>query len=94
MTIEEQIGAKIRDLRNQNGRLRKNLPTERNNKRIYFSIREGSYGTIGIHAVDIVECLGTNCWIFFMRKMMLQVVYRKEDYFEKKKMSDKSRLNG
>ena len=84
MTIEEQIGAKIRDLRNQNGLTQEELADRTELTKGFISQLERGLTAPSVSTLlDIVECLGTNLSDFFHEKDDLQVVYRKEDYFEK-----------
>lgn len=84
MTIEEQIGAKVRDLRNQNGLTQEELADRTELTKGFISQLERGLTAPSVSTLlDIVECLGTNLSDFFHEEDALQVVYRKEDYFEK-----------
>lgn len=84
MTIEEQIGAKVRDLRNQNGLTQEELADRTELTKGFISQLERGLTAPSVSTLlDIVECLGTNLSDFFHEEDDLQIVYRKEDYFEK-----------
>lgn len=84
MTIEEQIGAKVRDLRNRNGLTQEELADRTELTKGFISQLERGLTAPSVSTLlDIVECLGTNLSDFFHEEDDLQVVYRKEDYFEK-----------
>lgn len=84
MTIEEQIGAKVRDLRNQNGLTQEELADRTELTKGFISQLERGLTAPSVSTLlDIVECLGTNLSDFFHEEDDLQVVYRKEDYFAK-----------
>lgn len=84
MNIEEQIGAKIRNLRNQNGLTQEELADRTELTKGFISQLERGLTAPSVSTLkDIVECLGTNLSDFFHEEKNLQVVYPKEDYFEK-----------
>ena len=84
MSIEEQIGAKIRNLRNQNGLTQEELADRTELTKGFISqIERGLTAPSVSTLLDIVECLGTNLSDFFHEENELQIVYPKEDYFEK-----------
>ena len=84
MSIEEQIGAKIRNLRNQNGLTQEELSDRTELTKGFISQMERGLTAPSVSTLlDIVECLGTNLSDFFHEENELQIVYPKEDYFEK-----------
>ena len=84
MTIEEQIGTKIRDLRNQNGLTQEELADRTELTKGFISQLERGLTAPSVSTLlDIVECLGTNLSDFFHEEAAPQIVYQKEDYFEK-----------
>ena len=84
MSIEEQIGAKIRNLRNQNGLTQEELADRTELTKGFISQMERGLTAPSVSTLlDIVECLGANLSDFFHEENELQIVYPKEDYFEK-----------
>ena len=84
MNIEEEIGRKIRDLRNQNGLTQEELADRTELTKGFISQLERGLTAPSVSTLlDIVECLGTNLSDFFHEEDDLQIVYRKEEYFEK-----------
>lgn len=84
MNIEEQIGAKIRDLRNQNGLTQEELADRTELTKGFISQLERGLTAPSVSTLlDIVECLGTNLSDFFHEETGQQIVFPKEDYFEK-----------
>ena len=84
MLIEEQIGAKIRNLRNQNGLTQEELADRTELTKGFISQLERGLTAPSVSTLsDIVECLGTNLSDFFYEEDDIQVVFPKEDCFEK-----------
>ena len=84
MSIEEQIGAKIRNLRNQNGLTQEELADRTELTKGFISQMERGLTAPSVSTLlDIVECLGTNLSDFLHEENELQIVYPKEDYLEK-----------
>ena len=84
MNIEENIGNKIRNLRNQNGLTQEELADRTELTKGFISQLERGLTAPSISTLmDIVECLGTNLAEFFQEESEQPVVYPKEDYFEK-----------
>jgi len=91
MNIEEQIGAKIRDLRNQNGLTQEELADRTELTKGFISQLERGLTAPSVSTLlDIVECLGTNLSDFFHEEDDQQIVFPKEDYFEKEDESGNS----
>ena len=83
MTLEEKIGEKIRNLRNENGLTQEELADRTELTKGFISQLERGLTAPSVSTLsDIVECLGTNLSDFFHDDDE-QIVYRKEDYFEK-----------
>ncbi len=84
MLIEEQIGAKIRNLRNQNGLTQEELADRTELTKGFISQLERGLTAPSVSTLqDIVESLGTNLSDFFHEEDDIQVVFPKEDCFEK-----------
>ena len=84
MTIEEQIGVKIKNLRNQNGLTQEELADRTELTKGFISQLERGLTAPSVSTlVDIVECLGSNLSEFFHEEDDLQVVFPKGDCFEK-----------
>lgn len=84
MLIEEQIGAKIRNLRNQNGLTQEELADRTELTKGFISQLERGLTAPSVSTLsDIVECLGTNLSDFFYEEDDIQIVFPKEDCFEK-----------
>lgn len=84
MNIEEQIGIKIKNLRNLNGLTQEELADRTELTKGFISQLERGLTAPSVSTLsDIVECLGTNLSDFFHDQSEEQIVYRKEDYFEK-----------
>lgn len=88
MTIEEEIGIRIRNLRNKNGLTQEELAARTELTKGFISQLERGQTAPSVSTLyDIVECLGTNLSDFFHEENDLQIVYPKEDYFEKEEES-------
>ena len=84
MSIEEQIGTKIRNLRNQNGLTQEELADRTELTKGFISqLERGLTAPSVTTLMDIVECLGSNLSDFFHEDDDLQIVFPREDYFEK-----------
>ena len=82
--LEEQIGRKIRDLRNQNGLTQEELADRTELTKGFISQLERGMTAPSVSTLeDIVTCLGSNLSDFFKEESQPQVVYKEEDYFEK-----------
>ncbi|MBQ8971421.1 MAG: cupin domain-containing protein, partial [Lachnospiraceae bacterium] len=91
MSIEEQIGTKIRNLRNQNGLTQEELADRTELTKGFISqLERGLTAPSVTTLMDIVECLGTNLSDFFHEDDDLPIVFPKEEYFEKE--DDKGNL--
>ena len=84
MSIEEQIGEKIRNLRNQNGLTQEELADRTELTKGFISQLERGLTAPSVSTLyDIVECLGTNLSDFFHEEENQQIVFPRKDYFEK-----------
>lgn len=84
MDIEKQIGIKIRNYRNQNGLTQEELADRTELTKGFISQLERGLTAPSLSTlVDIVECLGVSLADFFHEEDNLQIVFPKEDYFEK-----------
>lgn len=84
MNIEEQIGNKIKNLRNLNGLTQEELADRTELTKGFISQLERGLTAPSVSTLaDIVECLGTNLSDFFHEQSEEQIVFRKGDYFEK-----------
>lgn len=84
MNIEEQIGVRIRDLRSQNGLTQEELANRTELTKGFISqLERGLTAPSMSTLLDIVECLGTNLSDFFREEGGQQIVFPREDYFEK-----------
>ena len=82
--INEQIGRKIRDLRNANGLTQQELADRTELTKGYISqLERGLVAPSVITLLDLIECLGTDASEFFRQTEEEQVVYSEEGFFEK-----------
>lgn len=84
MKLEEQIGNKIRNLRNQNGLTQQELADRSDLTKGFISQVERGFTAPSVATLaDIIECLGSNLADFFNDEEDPQLVYKPEDCFEK-----------
>ena len=84
MNIEEQIGNKIRDLRNQNGLTQEELADRTELTKGFISQLERGLTAPSIATLsDIANCLGITLSDFFKEDEESPIAYKKDDYFEK-----------
>lgn len=84
MTIEEKIGNKVRNLRNQNGLTQDELASRTELTKGFISQLERGQTAPSISTLaDIVECLGSNMSDFFHEDNDVQIVFKEDDCFEK-----------
>ena len=84
MTLEEQIGLKIRELRNRNSLTQEELADRTELTKGFISQLERGLTAPSVSTLrDIAECLGTSLSDFFREEEDIQVVFPAEDYFEK-----------
>ncbi len=79
-----QIGVKLKELRVQKGLTQEELADRAELSKGFISQLERDLTSPSIQTlVDILQCLGTNLKDFFVDEEDKQVVFRKEDFFEK-----------
>ena len=84
MKLEEQIGNKIRNLRNQNGLTQQELADRSDLTKGFISQVERGFTAPSVATLaDIIECLGSNLADFFNDEEDPQIVYKPEECFEK-----------
>lgn len=84
MKLEEQIGNKIKNLRNQNGLTQQELADRSDLTKGFISqVERGQTAPSVATLADIIECLGSNLADFFNEEEDPQIVFKPEDCFEK-----------
>lgn len=84
VNLDSRIGQKIRNLRNQNGLTQDELAARTELTKGFISQLERGQTAPSVSTLaDIVECLGSNLSDFFRNTDDTQIVYPKEEYFEK-----------
>lgn len=84
MKLEEKIGDKIKNLRNQNGLTQQELADRAEVTKGFISqVERGQTAPSVATLADIIECLGSSLADFFNEDEDPQVVFKQEDYFEK-----------
>jgi transcriptional regulator with XRE-family HTH domain len=82
--INESIGNKIRDLRNQNGLTQQELADRTELTKGYISqLERGQVAPSVVTLLDLIECLGTTASDFFKEAQQEQIVFSEEGFFEK-----------
>jgi len=82
--IEAEIGKRIKELRKKNGLTQEELASRTElTKSFICQLEKGQTAPSVSTLQDIVECLGTNLSDFFSEEKVPQIVYKKDDYFEK-----------
>ena len=82
--VNEQIGRKIRNLRQKNGLTQQELADRTELTKGFISqLERGQVSPSVVTLFDLIECLGTTPGDFFTEKEDTKVVFRDEDYFEK-----------
>lgn len=82
--INENIGNKIRDLRNKNGLTQQELADRTELTKGFISqLERGLVTPSVVTLLDLIECLGTTASDFFRETEKEQVVYTEEGFFEK-----------
>jgi len=82
--IKEQIGQKIRDLRNSNGLTQQELADRTELTKGFISqLENGQVSPSVVTLLDLIECLGTTPTEFFKQEENTQVVFTEDGYFEK-----------
>lgn len=84
MSANLQLGTKIRNLRNQNSLTQQELADRTELTKGYISQLERNQTVPSIATLlDILKCLGTTPAAFFEEVETEQIVFKKEDFFEK-----------
>lgn len=84
MKLEEQIGNKIKNLRNQNGLTQQELADRSDLTKGFISqVERGLTAPSVATLADIIECLGSNLNDFFNEEEDPQIVFKPEDCFKK-----------
>ena len=82
--INEQIGCKIKDLRNRNGLTQQELADRTELTKGFISqLERGQVSPSVVTLLDLIECLGSTPADFFKEGAEEQVVFKEQDYFEK-----------
>ena len=82
--INEQIGQKIKDLRNRNGLTQQELADRAELTKGFISqIERGQVSPSVVTLLDLIECLGTTASEFFKEAEQEHIVYSNEGFFEK-----------
>lgn len=82
--INEQIGCKIKDLRNRNGLTQQELADRTELTKGFISqLERGQVSPSVVTLLDLIECLGSTPSEFFKEGAEEQVVFKEQDYFEK-----------
>ncbi len=82
--VNEQLGRKIKDLRNKNGLTQQELADRTELTKGFISqIERGQVSPSVVTLLDLIECLGSTPSAFFAENEEQQVVYSKEGFFEK-----------
>lgn len=82
--INEQIGNKIRDLRNLNGLTQQELADRAELTKGFISqLERGLVTPSVVTLLDLIECLGTTASAFFREAEQEKVVFSEEGFFEK-----------
>ena len=80
----KKIGAKLKDLRNQTGLTQQELADRTELTKGYISqLEHGTAAPSIMTLLDILECRGSGMPEFFKETTEEQIVFQKEDYFEK-----------
>jgi len=82
--INQQIGKRIKDLRNQKGLTQQELADRTELTKGYISqLEHGLVAPSVITLLDLIECLGTTPSDFFKETQPEQVVFSEQGFFEK-----------
>ncbi len=79
-----EIGEKLKDLRNRNGLTQEELADRAELSKGFISQLERDLTSPSIQTLqDLLQCLGSSLSEFFREESEEQIVFSKEDYFEK-----------
>ena len=82
--VNEQIGRKIRDLRNRNGLTQQELADRSELTKGFISqLERGQVSPSVVTLFDLIECLGCTPGEFFEDHLEEKVVFSEQEYFEK-----------
>lgn len=82
--VNEQIGKKIKDLRNKNGLTQQELADRTELTKGYISqLERGQVAPSVVTLLELIECLGSTASEFFRETEEEQIVYSEEEFFEK-----------
>lgn len=82
--INEQIGRRIKDLRNRNGLTQQELADRTELTKGFISqLERGQVSPSVVTLLDLIECLGSTPGDFFKEGAEEQLVFQERDYFEK-----------
>ena len=82
--INENIGRRIKDLRNRNGLTQQELADRTELTKGYISqLEHGQVSPYVVTLLDLIECLGSTASEFFAETEEEQIVYSEEEFFEK-----------
>lgn len=82
--INQQIGKKIKDLRNRNGLTQQELADRAELTKGFISqLERGQVSPSVVTLLDLIECLGSTASEFFKEAEEEQIVYSEKGFFEK-----------
>ncbi len=82
--VNQQIGTKIKDLRNRNGLTQQELADRTELTKGFISqLERGQVSPSVVTLFDLIECLGSTPAEFFDESVGEQIVFSEKDYFEK-----------
>lgn len=82
--VNQQIGKKIRDLRNRNGLTQQELANRTELTKGFISqLERGQVSPSVVTLLDLIECLGVTAAEFFAETEEEQLVFSEAGYFEK-----------
>ena len=82
--VNEHIGRKIKDLRNQNGLTQQELADRTELTKGFISqLERGQVSPSVVTLLDLIECLGTTASDFFKETEEEQIVFSENGFFEK-----------
>ncbi len=83
-SVNENIGLKIRNLRQQNGLTQQELADRTELTKGYISqLENGQVSPSVVTLLDLIECLGTTPDKFFKEEQHTEIVFGEKDYFDK-----------
>jgi len=83
-SVNESIGLKIRNLRQQNGLTQQELADRTELTKGFISqLENGQVSPSVVTLLDLIECLGTTPDKFFKEEKQTEIVFGEKDYFDK-----------